>query len=279
MKKYVSCSMSEDPKCLYIMPPKQMSDPCSRFFHHHDELWGFIFFITQLATHTDEGAKIAAEALHHGASDEEKEDLKETMERGAGAIKVLRRFRQLIYQTMVCRAVDNYLTYIAELLALIFRTRPETLKSNEMVRFDELLQHSKMEDFIGALAEKRVEKLSYKGIRDMSSYFQERLGLELFDSEDDLKRAVFLIEVRNIIVHNRGIVNRIFKSRVPWFPAELGEYIKLKRDDDHLENDVFANVTFLAKSVCDIDQRAAEKFRLPLPVSLDEFQRNQSDYS
>lgn len=268
--------MSEDPKCLHTMPPKQMSDPCSRFFHHYFELCDFILFITHLAIHRDEGAKIAAKALYDTSSDEEEmARLERRIEKGAGAIKALQRYRQLIYQTMICRAVDNYLTYIAEFLALIFRTRPETLKSNETVKFDELLQHSTMEELINSLAEKKVEKLSYEGMRDLASYFQERLGLKLFDSNDDFQRAVFLIEVRNIIVHNRGMVNLIFKSRVPWFPIELGEPIKLKLDSDHPEDDVFAHVAFLAKSVREIDQRAAEKFRLPLPISLDKFQQNQ----
>ena len=258
--------------CVHVIPPDPMSEPCSRFFHHHEELCGFFLFAIHLAVQRDEGAKIAAEALYDTSSDEEeKTRLKETIERGVGAIKTLRRYRQFIYQTMVYRAVDNFLTYLAELLALIFRTRPETLKSSETVRLDELLQHSSMEDLINFLAENRMEKLSYQGMRELCSYLDEKLGLKLFDSNDDLQRAVFLVEVRNIIVHNRGVVNRIFKSRVPWFEAEMGESINLKFDD------VFSHLAFLAKSLRQVDQRASEKFALPLPISLDKFKHDMKD--
>ncbi|MDQ3686595.1 MAG: hypothetical protein M3430_13505 [Acidobacteriota bacterium] len=86
----------------------------------------------------------------------------------------------LMAELVLCRSIDNYLVYLSQLLALIFRTKPETLKSGEQERLDFILKHSSMDDLIGALAEKRVDKLAYMGMRDLARYFEEKLGLNCF---------------------------------------------------------------------------------------------------
>jgi hypothetical protein len=148
------------------------------------------------------------------------------------------------------------LTYISEFIALIFRTRPETLRSNETERLDFILGYSSMEDLINSLAEKRVEALSYRGMSDLAEYVRERLGLNLFENREREQRAVRMIEVRNIIVHHRGIASRTFLRRVPDFAAKIGETVRLG-DLATEELELFPIC------VCDIDVRGAAKFGLP----------------
>lgn len=87
-----------------------------------------------------------------------------TLKEGAGAARALQTYRQLILQMMLCRAVDSFLTYISELLALTYRTKPEMLKSGETVRLDVILQYQAMEDLVSALVERRVSQLSFQGV-------------------------------------------------------------------------------------------------------------------
>src|SRR5260221_6988835 len=120
----------------------------------------------------------------------------------------IKRFGRFVIEMMLVRGADNFLTYVSELLALVFTSRPETLKSGETVRLDEILQHSTMDDLVKRLAERRVERLSYQGMRDLQKDLSEKLSFELFPSPESLVRAVRVIEIRNLLVHNRGIVNR-----------------------------------------------------------------------
>lgn len=81
---------------------------------------------------------------------------------------------------MLTRAVDNHLAYISDLPALVLRTRPETLRSSETIGLDTVLQHDTMDELVSELSEKRVNQLSYEGMRDLSTYLADRLGPILF---------------------------------------------------------------------------------------------------
>ena len=273
--------MVEEHAHKHAQPPDPMSEPCSRFFRDHWELMNFIAYVTQLATRADEGAKITAETflkepelfpdIVPPLEPERQAELEKTIERGAGAIEALRAQRHLVLQMMLCRGVDNCLTYISEILALIFRSRPETLKSSEMMRLDVLLQHESMDDLISTLAERRVDQLAYQGMGDLSTDVSERLGFSLLEQDEELEHAVRIVEMRNLIVHNRAVVNRRFLSRLPNFPAKLGETLELRSDD------VFDDLEFLGQSCADIDERAALKFGLPRPISRESLIRSVTE--
>jgi hypothetical protein len=223
-----------------------------------------VVFFYGLAARQDEMAKIAARTLLEirdgGEGTQWEEEQKKVSEEGVGSVKKYNEYRQLLREVVICRQVDNFLTYISEFLALIFRARPQTLRSNETERLDFILAYSSMEDLINSLAEKRVEALSYQGMSDLIRYMRERLGFDLFENKEREERAVQLIEVRNIIVHNRGIASRTFLRRMPHFPAKIGEKVRLG-DLATKEMELFPIC------VCDIDVRGAAKFGLPQSAS------------
>lgn len=217
----------------------------------------FIYYIADLATSTDEKARIAAKALYE---DEEPEKYKEALDRveSKGATAALRNsHRSMVLEMMICRGADNFLTYLSDLLALIFGSRPETLMSSETVRLDEVLKHNSMDELIQELVDRKVNQLSYQGMKDLHRYVADKMGLDLYPDDQDLNRAIRLIESRNLIVHNRGLVNEHFLSRVPDSSAKLDGPLPLSTDE------IFEDLEFLLSSVQSIDARAIQKFNLP----------------
>ena len=162
---------------------------------------------------------------------------------------------ELVNEMVVVRFVDNFLCYVSDLLALIFATRPETLRSGEQERLDFILLYNTIEELRHALAEKRVERLAFLGMRELNEYLLERLKFPLA-SGDLLEDAVRLIEIRNIIVHNRAIVSAISARRVPSLSSHLGKRLKIP--------DIWKDRFFLRQLALDIDVRAAKKFDLPV---------------
>ena len=163
----------------------------------------------------------------------------------------------MFHEVLLTRSVDNFLTYISDLITLIYKTKPETLRSGETEKLEFILQFHTMDDLVAAIAERRVNELSYQGMRSLSEALSKRMGLTLFERPADMDRAVLLIEIRNIISHNRGIINSIFQSRVGSARGELGSKLTFTTDE------VFGDVRFLASAAASIDRRAMIKFGLP----------------
>lgn len=119
-----------------------------------------------------------------------------------------------------------------------------------------------MDELIEALAERRVERLSYQGMDALAKDVEETLGFSLFPSSTDLGTAVKAVETRNLIVHNRAVANRRYLSRMPDAAVKLGERVRLEPED------VSGTMRFLDAAVVDTEQRAVEKWALPQPVQM-----------
>ena len=178
----------------------------------------------------------------------------------------LSRVQARLYEMVFQRLVDQYLTYLAHILALLFRTRPETLhapldegrRADSGIALETILQHETMEELLDTIVDRRVQDLSYRGMADVAKFLRRRLGFDLFESHKDLETAVLMVELRNLLAHNRGVVNETFLSRVgsrsPW---KLGARVVLDRDTH--EN----FIGFMERTAADIDHRAIAKWGLP----------------
>ena len=98
-------------------------------------------------------------------------------------------------------------------------------------------------------------ELSYQGMGSLADYSSTRLGLEIFPDEEDLAKAVRIVEMRNLVLHHRGIVTVGYLKRVPNLQLQVGDRIDLRGAPQ--------DVDFLAQSVADIDMRATAQFDLP----------------
>jgi hypothetical protein len=73
------------------------------------------------------------------------------------------RFQSVLSELVPTRQVDTYLSFWNDILALVTRTKPETLRSGGQERVDIILQFATMEELAGALMEKKIEKRACAG--------------------------------------------------------------------------------------------------------------------
>lgn len=175
----------------------------------------------------------------------------------------------LASEMALCRVVDNYLTYVTDLLGLIFAARPETLKSSESVTLEFVLTYPTTPQLIRAIVRKKVDQLSYQGMKDLMDFCSKRLQFPLLKSQEDIAKAVKLIETRNIIVHNRGIVNETFLRRVPDPGFAKGHQVKLEWPD------ILAYANFLSHIVHEHEYGARQKFGIAQPIN--KFQKSAEE--
>jgi hypothetical protein len=152
------------------------------------------------------------------------------------------------------RAVDSCLTYISNVLQLIYRCQPGTMKSKEKIEIDWALQFDSIEELIYALAERKVHELSYRSLTDLDDYLMTQHGISLFSEKGHRSRAGQLVGIRNLIVHNRGYVNRIFKERNPESTAALGDRVRYTLPE------AINEMGFLIDWIMDLDFRICGKF-------------------
>lgn len=95
------------------------------------------------------------------------------------------------------------------------------------------------------------------GLTKLDEYVLKNTSVSLFCNKADAARMIELVEMRNLMVHNRGIVNRIFKSRIPGSNAALGTRIKMSISE------MMGNYAAALEWIMDLDKRLCQEFKLP----------------
>jgi hypothetical protein len=166
--------------------------------------------------------------------------------------KHFERLNQMIF----CRCMDAFMLYVADLVGEIFRAKPECLRSSEKVEIEEVLRHQDMNSLIEALGARKVETLSYQGAREVCGYLSQKLGLQVPAEAKHLALIVATVEKRNLVVHNRAIVNARFRERSGMDLPEGSQLSFSKVDTVYME--IVAVREFAAR----LDDEAAGKFGL-----------------
>jgi uncharacterized protein YutE (UPF0331/DUF86 family) len=175
----------------------------------------------------------------------------------AGVEMIPELFGQALFDMCLCKAIDSSLTYITDSLRAIYRTKPDALRSSEKIDVNFIMEHSSMDELIAAILERRVYELSYKSIDDLSGELSKKLGVGLFFDDPQKAEAVRLVGIRNLLVHNRGIVNEKFKRDNPKSIEKVGNSVRLAAKENS------AAMIFLVSWIADLDVRLIEKFGLP----------------
>ena len=170
----------------------------------------------------------------------------------------LGRFKNLQGQLMTQRIVDSALVYVTSLLTLIFNKRPEPLQrfSEKEVKVADVLRWATKEELVHDIIDKRVMELSYQGVRQLNDTLKRVLALPLVTNDEDLLFLVEMVELRNIVTHNRGIINRAYCDRMKVDYGRVGETI------NHAWVTENAQLMNLFRIIADLDTRAIEKFTL-----------------
>jgi len=220
-----------------------------------------LFFITSLAARADDTLVTAAKTLANISSSthEDKERWERVRADPQVTARELRRFARVLSRNLTNAIVSGFQRYFSEIIQATALKRPEILRSGQTVRVDEILRFTRHSDIVSYLIDKKINELSYGGIRDMESYFRDRLGTEMFSTDRQRALLTAFIEIRNINVHNGSIVNDLFLSKVG--AIEDFNFVRGKRF--HVDMDELTLLSDNAIRVAlAIDRSVASKFKL-----------------
>lgn len=129
--------------------------------------------------------------------------------------------------------------YLTDVFTAVLIFKPEILKSKKQLTYEKIIELSEQGGLISFLAHREMNELSYKSIGEQNDFYKSRFGIDLENSGIPLKVLTELRATRNILVHNRGVVNHIFLELIPDTDYSLGDKIILSIEDwlktfDHL---------------------------------------------
>lgn len=224
------------------------------------QIQDFLNFVLLMAAQIDGSAKSAHNALLGFEPDpQKKNEMEARWKARKPALRQIAENRQFLSEVILVRHVENYLNFLSSLLFRIFTQRPETLRSNETVKFEDVLKHDSLESMIGFLAQKKVESLSYTSLEELDAYFSEKFSLEIV-SKKDRQFLNDAVEIRNISVHNRCRIDTKYLRKTgaakPVDTSQVGNTKQLGIDDlDKL-------VPMLFASACRLDKQARKQLKL-----------------
>jgi hypothetical protein len=165
-----------------------------------------------------------------------------------------RWFDRQIAENLLTRAVDGFLTYLAELLAMVYEANPNALPAEASIPVSLALELDDRDALARELAGRRVRALSRKGVDALNKPFAS-LGFPLFRSNRERRAIQGALAQRDLIVHSRGVVDRAYRRRVPDSRTAIGKPLPLKRTgavDDSV---------MLVEAAVRVDQAAVQRWR------------------
>ncbi len=163
-------------------------------------------------------------------------------------------------ETACTRMVDNFLSYVSEILQLAMVKQPAMLRSAETITVDEVMRFSRHSDLVSFLTDRTISRLSYKSFAEIEKYVADKTKISITNSDEEASLLITSIELRNIYTHNRGEASAGTIKRLEAFdhPLEL-EHGKLVETSIELLEELLNNIGTIARRV---DREFIRKFRL-----------------
>lgn len=255
--------MSSDAKemnsAFYFPPQSTLSSRnLYLFLLDYYKVVDLFFFTIHLAHRADNVSLTASKALISVAkNEEERQRLQANIDNPDQAAKKLNEFGTLNSRNLTVNTVDAFLWFISATIQCAMKKRPEMVKSGESVKIEDIFEFSNKRELIDYLIDRKVNSLSYGGMSRIERFISDSMGVAMFPDDDARELMQIFVEVRNIQVHNRGIVNRVFLGRVT--QHQRFHFSEGKRA--HLDFDELFDLTRVCvQTAIDLDTKICKKF-------------------
>jgi hypothetical protein len=235
------------------------TEPFSQFLTEYRANVNAFFFIMKVVSRIDDNRVTAAKALLSGEKDElARKKLQDSIDSPDEALKSLNQHASVMSMNLTNGVVSAFQRYFSSIVQAAALKQPLLLSSTQ-IKVDDVLRFSRHRDLVSFIVDRKVNELAYGGINDLERFFNDRLGVKMFESPRERDLLRLFIEARNINVHNGGIVNDIFLSKAG--SVEGFEYVRGKRF--HVDYDALVALTVNAMKVAvHIDAAVSKKFRI-----------------
>lgn len=237
-------------------PPDSGTESCKQYFVDSKAIVSLLGFVLETVMHSDFVVAVARQAL------EGPENLKirspGELAREAPGPRTLhiRKHSQLFLELFLARLVDNFQCYIVGIIREVLSVQPRVLvNAQPTLSLEYVFQFQTLDDLRADVVEAKVNDLSYQGFQALKQWCLDR-RIPIAVSSDMEPKLVELISIRNIIAHNRGVVDKKFIRSIPTGVYPLGTRRNISVDE------LFEAVALLDQVVALTDAAIQQKFDL-----------------
>lgn len=150
--------------------------------------------------------------------------------------------------------VDNFETYLSELLYEIFLAIPETLKTKEEVTIEEVLKCSDLQEFVEYVAKKKIGKLQKGSVKGFIKENQQIKDLRVLD-EHKQNEIEKILQIRHLYSHRNGTVDEKF---LKYFAGQF----TINSEHQMSISEICEKLCYLAEIIDKIDLAAINRYNL-----------------
>jgi hypothetical protein len=236
------------------------TDAFSLFLQEYHRNLDYFFFVVQLVSRVDQGRVRAAKALIPGETDaDERARLEKNANDADATLRELTRHSTVQSRNLTNGIVNAFQRYFSSIIHIAALKKPMIMASSQTIRVDDIFRFTRHQDLVAFIIDRKINDLSYGGLSEMEKYFDDRLGVRMFDTDRQRELLRLFVEVRNINVHNGGVVNELFTNRVglvDGFPYKKGRSF-------HVDMEALVALSENAMQVARrIDETVSKKFAL-----------------
>jgi hypothetical protein len=161
---------------------------------------------------------------------------------------------KVLLRILFSSVVDNFETYLSDILFEIYLAKPDTLKSDQMVKVEDVLNCSDIQDFITFWAKQKIGKLQKGSVKGFISDNKQIKDLNIIDrfAEDKIEK---ILQIRHLYSHRNGLVDDKF---LKYYPVGYTFGIEHQQSIDEILNEI----EYLANVINKIDKAAIQKYSL-----------------
>lgn len=161
---------------------------------------------------------------------------------------------KILIRILFSSCADNFETYLSDLLYEIYLANPNTLKSEEPVTINEVLNCTDLEEFVDFWAKKKLSKLQRGSVKGFIAENKQISALNAIN-ETEQEELEKILQIRHLYAHKNGIVDEKF---LRFYPSlfTLNEEHRMAIDS------MIEKMEYLSTRVHRIDSAAICKFNL-----------------
>lgn len=137
------------------------------------------------------------------------------------------RYAAMLYEMAFMYLVSIFDAFLQDLFTTALIARPETLRSRKQITYEKVLELQRRGNLIAYLAEREMMEVGYRPINEQLEFYAQKFGVQLTDSGVRLGDLNEMFARRNLLAHNNGYVNTIYRERAPRSRLMIGKRLSV----------------------------------------------------